>query len=231
MENMKISLGVFAAFILIIMLVSGCITGTSDDSKVLSAGIANRFIENSATYRFDGSGLKQAGVQKGGCATCWQVAFQFTSAHAGYGNRSGQIVAQVITLHTAVVTVDDGKVISAILDDRWDEIAQDELTVQQIGGQKDGHGCLIPAGYSWCEEKQKCLRVWEEPCEAGGAQIANPASAYCVQQGGEVIMRDTPGGQAGYCRIGNDTCEEWQYYRSHGTLCLVEVDQNETGFI
>jgi hypothetical protein len=35
-----------------------------------------------------------------------------------------------------------------------------------IGGQKDEHGCLIPAGYSWCEIKQKCLRTWEEKCEA-----------------------------------------------------------------
>jgi len=36
-----------------------------------------------------------------------------------------------------------------------------------IGGQKDEHGCLIPAGYSWCESKQKCLRQWEEPCRDG----------------------------------------------------------------
>ncbi|OGZ33642.1 MAG: hypothetical protein A2Y98_01780 [Candidatus Portnoybacteria bacterium RBG_19FT_COMBO_36_7] len=35
---------------------------------------------------------------------------------------------------------------------------------QLIGGQKDEHGCLIAAGYSWCEAKQKCLRTWEEPC-------------------------------------------------------------------
>ena len=35
-----------------------------------------------------------------------------------------------------------------------------------IGGQKDAHGCLIPAGYSWCEAKQKCLRPWEETCVA-----------------------------------------------------------------
>lgn len=33
-----------------------------------------------------------------------------------------------------------------------------------IGGDKDEHGCLIAAGYSWCEAKQKCLRIWEEPC-------------------------------------------------------------------
>ena len=24
--------------------------------------------------------------------------------------------------------------------------------------------CLASAGYTWCESKQKCLRVWEEPC-------------------------------------------------------------------
>lgn len=33
-----------------------------------------------------------------------------------------------------------------------------------IGGDKDKGGCLIAAGYSWCEEKNKCVRVWEEPC-------------------------------------------------------------------
>jgi putative hemolysin len=38
--------------------------------------------------------------------------------------------------------------------------AQEEL----IGGQRDEHGCLTPAGYSWCAAKQKCLRTWEEPC-------------------------------------------------------------------
>lgn len=36
---------------------------------------------------------------------------------------------------------------------------------EPIGGQKDEHGCLIPAGYSWCETKQKCLRTWEESCD------------------------------------------------------------------
>ena len=34
-----------------------------------------------------------------------------------------------------------------------------------VGGDKDVHGCLGSAGYSWCEKKNKCLRVWEEKCE------------------------------------------------------------------
>lgn len=33
-----------------------------------------------------------------------------------------------------------------------------------IGGEQDEHGCVLAAGYSWCGEKQKCVRPWEEPC-------------------------------------------------------------------
>lgn len=33
-----------------------------------------------------------------------------------------------------------------------------------VGKDTDEHGCLIAAGYSWCEVKQKCLRSWEEDC-------------------------------------------------------------------
>lgn len=33
-----------------------------------------------------------------------------------------------------------------------------------VGGDRDEHGCIGSAGYTWCEEKQKCLRIWEESC-------------------------------------------------------------------
>lgn len=33
-----------------------------------------------------------------------------------------------------------------------------------IGGQKDAHGCLPAAGYSWCPSTNKCQRMWEEYC-------------------------------------------------------------------
>ena len=32
---------------------------------------------------------------------------------------------------------------------------------QPIGGQRDEHGCLGPAGYSWNEEANACIREWE----------------------------------------------------------------------
>ncbi len=43
-------------------------------------------------------------------------------------------------------------------------VAQEQEQI--IGGDVDSHGCLGSAGYIWCEAKQKCLRVWKEPCEA-----------------------------------------------------------------
>jgi hypothetical protein len=34
-----------------------------------------------------------------------------------------------------------------------------------VGGDRDAHSCIGSAGYSWCDPKQKCLRVWEENCQ------------------------------------------------------------------
>jgi len=34
------------------------------------------------------------------------------------------------------------------------------------GSDRDAHGCIPSAGYSWCDSKQKCLREWEENCTA-----------------------------------------------------------------
>jgi len=45
--------------------------------------------------------------------------------------------------------------------------------------------------------------------------IANPASVYCVEQGGTVDIRtDANGDQTGYCVFADGTeVDEWAYYR------------------
>ncbi len=35
-----------------------------------------------------------------------------------------------------------------------------------VGNDRDEHGCIGSAGYIWCEPLQKCIRPWEEACEA-----------------------------------------------------------------
>lgn len=46
-------------------------------------------------------------------------------------------------------------------------------------------------------------------------EIANPASQYCIDQGGTLEMVDEPSGQVGYCRFPDGTrVEEWEFFRS-----------------
>jgi hypothetical protein len=55
------------------------------------------------------------------------ITLAFDARHAGYGDRTGQALAQVITPHTAVITVVTGNVVSAVLDHQWDEVHQQFL--------------------------------------------------------------------------------------------------------
>jgi hypothetical protein len=56
-------------------------------------------------------------------------------------------------------------------------------------------------------------------CSSGSAGnppgLANPASVYCVEQGGEVDIVDETDGEVGYCNLPDGTrVEEWELYRS-----------------
>ncbi len=41
-----------------------------------------------------------------------------------------------------------------------------EASENLLGSDRDEHGCILSAGYSWCEAKKECLRPWETPCIA-----------------------------------------------------------------
>lgn len=157
---------------------------------------------------------------------------------------------------------------------------------QLVGNDKDEHGCIGSAGYSWCEAKQKCIRPWEENCTkecgtcpqlsppspefckdgtivagetnecgcqappkcikacteeakicpdgittvarngsnncefdpcpgTGGVGMANPASVFCQEQGGESkIVTAADGSQSGVCVLPYGIeCDEWAYFR------------------
>jgi hypothetical protein len=50
------------------------------------------------------------------------VTIAFYCSHAGYGDRTGQILAQIITSHEIRVKIVEGWVVSAVIDERWDEL-------------------------------------------------------------------------------------------------------------
>lgn len=85
----------------------------------------------------------------------------------------------ILALRFALVKLDESSVVGRVFspfvpkDDLTDGIVEDQVSLEEatgstplLGGDRDEHGCIPSAGYSWCEVKKKCLRVWEEPCEA-----------------------------------------------------------------
>jgi hypothetical protein len=61
------------------------------------------------------------------CPYCWEFEFEFDCRHAGYGDRTGLILAQVITPHVARILVIEGEVNRAILDGTWDMMLQESI--------------------------------------------------------------------------------------------------------
>ena len=105
-------------------------TGLGVSNGDAAAKIALSFVKNGTTYIFDGmvetlrviriDVLESYPLQ-------YLVTIGFDSRHAGYGDRTGQVLLQVITRHIAVVKVMSGKVVSAVLDEKWDELNQREV--------------------------------------------------------------------------------------------------------
>ena len=84
------------------------------------------FVKNSPTFIFDGieDTLELVETLYPDIENAWQFVYEFDSQHAGYGDRTGQMLAQVITPHQAIITVEKGQVISAIMDEKWDMLKQ-----------------------------------------------------------------------------------------------------------
>lgn len=51
-------------------------------------------------------------------------------------------------------------------------------------------------------------------CAQQSAQMPNPASAYCVEKGGKITIKNTEQGQIGICTLPDGSeVEEWELYR------------------
>lgn len=88
--------------------------------------IARAWLQKAPTFAYDGIpgaiALTHATVLS--CHGCWQLSYLFSSTHASYGDRTGQALAQVVTTHEAIVTLERYSVTAAVLDGRWDELTQ-----------------------------------------------------------------------------------------------------------
>ncbi|PBO84727.1 MAG: hypothetical protein COA77_07740 [Thaumarchaeota archaeon] len=92
--------------------------------------IAKRFVFSAPTFSYDGmpESFKVGDIIiQESFPPQFVVPIDFDSLHGGYGDRTEQIVTQVITPHTIIVTVTNGMVTSAIIDRKWDELNQIQL--------------------------------------------------------------------------------------------------------
>jgi hypothetical protein len=95
-------------------------------SEEESLRIAEDFVKHSSTFAFDGieGSLRLMERLDSDLKYAWTFVFKFESKQAGYGDRTGQMLAEVITPHEAVVTVECGEVKTAVMDGRWDMLSE-----------------------------------------------------------------------------------------------------------
>jgi hypothetical protein len=119
--------------VLALLLETGCVEpGDSQKAKERtlseeeSQRIALEYLRSSSTFAFDGmeDTLKLVSTTAQPKPYSWQFEYEFKCRHAGYGDRTGMILAQVITSHRAQIVVEEGEVIRAVLDDEWDMLRQ-----------------------------------------------------------------------------------------------------------
>ncbi|WMW22893.1 hypothetical protein RE476_03450 [Methanolobus mangrovi] len=90
--------------------------------------MAGEWIMNAPTYSFDGSNPVLTDHQYNEEEPEVHIlTYTFNSSHGGYGNRSDQMVTQVITNHIVEIRLYNEIVESVIIDDMWNEMTQSML--------------------------------------------------------------------------------------------------------
>ena len=118
-----------------ILVASAIIYSNANQNHNDAADIAIEFLVNSPTFSFDGV---QESIQIIDQYTLESYPIQhiviiaFNTTHAGWGNREGTFSAQVITPHIIKITIVEGQVVSAVIDEKWDEISQTQIIPEEL---------------------------------------------------------------------------------------------------
>lgn len=182
-----------------VLLLTGCATVEERFSSPATSftleeaqGMAEEFIRQSATYRFDGDRLLFSDAR--GTHNSYILFYTFTSSHAGYGDRTGQDLSLTSVQHEVKITVTREGVQEAFIDDDYDMLAgsltRDNVVVcpQDAFECEDGsfvkrdpnNGCEFrpcpeDVGYEaikyYCRDNQRtvegCAELYEPVCGFG----------------------------------------------------------------
>lgn len=116
------------------------------DTRDGASLVAEQFVKSDETYKFDGmadtlnlrvehAGMLSDVVKPRFAAITMDIAMplapteytfkaKFDCRHSGYGDRTGKVLAQVITAHEAEITVAGCQVKSAVMDGKWDMLGE-----------------------------------------------------------------------------------------------------------
>ena len=88
--------------------------------------IAKQFIVSSPTFSYDGIAetLEIDIISSNTSDSNFLLEGKFKTTHSGYGNRTKLDLSEDITSHTIEVLIVDEKIISAVIDNQWDELNQ-----------------------------------------------------------------------------------------------------------
>jgi len=185
-------------------------------SEEESQKIAREFLRNSATFVFDGieDTLRLADTLRARCPYCWVCIFEFDSGHPGYADRTGKVLAEVITPHRAVIGVEQLGITSAVMDDKWDMLrheiigAEETLTVAElldnpvydtpvrIHGEVSLFGELLCPCFVLTSGGQK-VHVWYDLMVENDGTERPPANKHEFDNGDRVIVIGELKGEGG----------------------------------
>lgn len=75
-----------------------------------------------------------------------------------------------------------------------------------------------------------CSTVKTVDVNAPKVGMANPASQYCIDQGGKLEIKNETNGQIGYCHLpSGETVEEWALFRLSQAKCVPEEAKKLVG--
>ncbi|PLX25523.1 hypothetical protein C0580_02265 [Candidatus Parcubacteria bacterium] len=65
------------------------------------------------------------------------------------------------------ITQETNDTVSEAEDAPLDPEFTDQKPPEPVSENTDSYGCLVDAGYTWCESKQACVKNWEANCSPG----------------------------------------------------------------
>ena len=102
-----------------------------DSQKIID--ITEQFIITSPTYSYDGitNTLEITIISEDTSNAKFLLTGTFKTLHTGYGDREKVDLPVDVTFHKIEVVIVDGKIISAVIDNQWDELNQIACTTAQ----------------------------------------------------------------------------------------------------